>query len=87
MTSLSSAELLDGLAARGVMLYLGERGELRARCEPCFAHILDAARPMIGWHRQAILDYLREARRTAATRQNVASNSGTRCPVPNEERP
>lgn len=87
MTPLSAADRLDGLAARGVMLYCGERGELRARCEPCFAHILDAARPMIRWYRPAIMDYLREAGRAAATRQDVASNSGTTCPVPELERP
>jgi hypothetical protein len=54
-------ERLDALAARGVMLYLGSQGELRARCESCFAHVLDAARPMLIQHRAALVAHLKQA--------------------------
>lgn len=36
-------------------LYLNYQGELRARCDPCFAHVLDAARPTINQLRGAIV--------------------------------
>lgn len=59
---MTAAERLDGLVARGVILYLTDTDELRARCEPCFAHVLDAARPMIRVHRAQII---RELQRKA----------------------
>jgi hypothetical protein len=52
---LTAAERLDALAARGVMLYLGAKGELRAKCEPCFAHVLDAALPAIRRQKAALV--------------------------------
>lgn len=65
MIRLSPASRLDALAARGVMIYLGESGELRAMCEPCFAHVLDAARPMLAQHRAALVAHLKHASCTA----------------------
>ena len=59
---MTPAERLDGLAQRGVWLYLGETGELRARCEPCFAHVLDAAIPAIRQHRAALIAHLAKDR-------------------------
>ena len=59
MTLLSPAERIDALAERGIMLYLCGNGELRARCEPCFAGLLDAARPMLRHHRAALIAQLR----------------------------
>lgn len=67
MRALTPAERIDGLIARGVELYLDDKGQLRAGCEPQFAHILDAARPTISMHRAAIVAVLaaRAARRAA----------------------
>ena len=59
---MTPSERLDALVARGVMLYLGEDGALRARCEPCFAHVLDAAIPAIRQHRAALIEHLLHAR-------------------------
>jgi hypothetical protein len=56
--TLSAEERIDALAMRGVMLYVDSDGELRARCEPCFANILDVAIPMIRQHRSEIVAYL-----------------------------
>lgn len=61
MTPLSPAERLDALAARGVMLYLTEAGELHAKCEPCFAPLLYAALPAIRHHKAALHQALAEA--------------------------
>ena len=58
--TLTAGERIDALAERGVMLYADANGDLRARCEPCFAHILDAAGPMICLHRAELLAYLFE---------------------------
>lgn len=58
MRQLSAAERVDALIARGVVLYVDGDGQLRARCEPCFAHVLDAAKPSIRRHRAAIIEYL-----------------------------
>ena len=60
MISLSPAGRLDALAARGVMLYLAPNDELRAKCEPCFAHVLDAALPALRQHKAAIVAHLLE---------------------------
>jgi hypothetical protein len=55
---MTPAERLDALVAHGVMLYLSEGGALRARCEPCFAQVLDAAMPSIRQHRAALIAHL-----------------------------
>ena len=73
MTSLSAAERLDALVARGVMLYLGEDGALRARCESCFAHVLDAAIPAIRQHREALIAHLATVTPGLAPCRKVAS--------------
>ena len=64
---MTPADRIDHLAARGVELYLNEQGQLRARCEPQFAHVLDAARTVIAFHRTAIVAHLtaQAARRAA----------------------
>ena len=66
MNAMSTADRIDALIARGVELYLNDQGQLRARCEPSFSHILDAARPTIHQHRAAIVALLAEqaAKRT-----------------------
>lgn len=65
MNTLSTADRIDHLAARGVELYLDDKGQLRARCEPRFAHVLDAARPTINQHRAAIIAHLLQDGRNA----------------------
>lgn len=73
--TLTPAERLDALAARGVTLYLAPSGELRARCEPCFARYLDAALPAIRFHKSGIVAELvalrskSDALRTASPRK------------------
>lgn len=64
---MSAADRIDHLAARGVELYLDDKGQLRARCEPQHAHVLEAARTVIAFHRAAIVAVLtaQAARRAA----------------------
>lgn len=66
---MSAADRIDHLAARGVELYLNDQGQLRARCDPRFAHVLDAARPTISMHRAEIVALLSARAAEAGTRR------------------
>lgn len=57
LRSLTPAERVDQLAARGIMLYAVGLS-LRARYAPESAALVEAARPALAKHRTAIVDYL-----------------------------
>jgi hypothetical protein len=76
---MSPAARLDALAERGVMIYRGSRGELRARCEPCFSHILESARPMLAQRRAELLAFLQSAQ-DAMDRESSAGPQPTALP-------
>lgn len=54
---LTPAERVAAFAERGIGLYV-VGGSLRARCEPELVLLLDAARPVLCWHRSALVRYL-----------------------------
>jgi len=54
---LTPAERVAAFAERGIGLYV-VGSSLRARCEPELASLLDAARPVLRWHRSELVRYL-----------------------------
>jgi hypothetical protein len=75
---MTPAARLDALAERGVIVYLDGTGELHARCESCFAHVLDAARPMLAKHRAELIADLRQR----ANAQDRESSAGPQAVAP-----
>jgi hypothetical protein len=83
MTSLSPAERIDALAARGIMLYLASSGELRAKCEPCFLPFLDAALPAIRLHKAALTAHFLNQRKGVERDAHAMPALATQpCPTP-----
>ena len=65
LASLTARDRVDGLAALGLLLYLDDAGQLRARGPRL---LLEAARPVLRQHKAAIVMHLRVVIAAASAR-------------------